>query len=876
MKRLILIDGNSLMFRSYYATAYTGNLMKTSTGIYTNALFGFCNMLQKLLEDNIEYAFVAFDAGKQTFRHQQYPEYKGKRAKLPDELRVQIPLIKQYIDIIKVKRLESLDFEGDDLLASVATLEYNDFDEIKIITGDKDLLQLVRGKIKVCLTKKGVGELDEYTENNFVEKMGFSPLQLLDYKGLVGDSSDNLPGIKGIGEKTAIKLINQYDNIEGIYDHIDELKGKTQELFISGKESAYMCKRLATLKKDISLNINDEEYKIGKIDYNELTNFFKTMEFTSFLKKIEKVSMNNKTDNNCEYQEITPNDDLNTILSFDSFIIPEIFGNNYYKGQFLGFSLVNEKGNFFFTKDVILKNPTVKKYLENENYKKKTFDYKSLLVVLKELSINIKNVDYDLLIAAYLINPSFANDDFKKVLDNIEANDLVYYDNIYGSNTKMSIPEKSIYMKYSVNKCLALRKTYLNIMNKIKENELDYLLQVEMDLSKVLGEMEISGLKVDLNHLEKIGQDLSIKAEQVSKEIFAIAKEEFNLNSPKQMGEILFDKLNLPHGKKNKTGYSTNVDVLEKLAKDYEIARKILLYRGYIKLVNTYVNGIKDVTDKNGFIHPLYKQALTNTGRLSSIEPNIQNMPIRTETGQVIREIFISRFDEGMIVSADYSQIELRVLSHMSNDEKMIESFKNGIDFHAQTASEIYEIPLENVTKEQRRTAKAINFGIIYGMSAWGLSETINVSPLEANIYINKYFYTYNEAKECLDKFIKDAKTNGYSQTLYNRRRYITELQSDNANLRNFGERTAMNSPIQGTAADIIKIAMNSVFRKIKEEKLQSLIIAQVHDELVFDCPKNEVDMIERIVKETMESAVKLRVPLKVEVNKGTNWFLAK
>ncbi len=876
-KKIILIDGNSLMFRSYYATAYTGNLMQTSKGQYTNALFGFSNMLTKLLEENNEYVFVAFDAGKQTFRHQEYQEYKGTRAKLPDELREQIPLIKKYLDILKIKRLESLEYEADDLIATMATLQYDNFKEIKIISGDKDLLQLVNGKIKVCLTRKGVGELEEFNCENFYEKMGFYPHQMVDYKGLVGDPSDNLPGIKGIGEKTAIKLLSEYQSIENIYQHLSELKGKTKELFEKGKEIAYQCKYLATLKKDISISINREELLVGKINIDELVSFFQEMEFTSLLKRINKQTIEKKQGNNHVWHFIDSIDEINKInFSKQSIIIPEIFGSNYYKGNFLGLGILMDKEAYFITEKIISTSMKVKQFLEDASYEKKTFDYKTLLVVLAQESINLEGVVFDLLLDSYLINPAYSADDFKRVVDNFISNDLPYYDNVYGANTKMAIPDGKVYGEYAINKAIIVSGLYDSIRQKIKDMDAVYLSELELNLAKVLGKMELSGLKIDTEHLQAIGKEFNQHIEVISKQIYELAGEEFNINSPKQLGEILFGKMKLPHGKKNKTGFSTNVDVLEKLAVDYEIASLILKYRGYVKLISTYVNGIIEVTDNNQFIHPLYKQALTSTGRLSSIEPNIQNMPIRTEEGQVIREVFVSRFEGGSIISADYSQIELRVLSHIAEDDKMIDAFKHTIDFHAQTASEIFDVKREDVTKEMRRAAKAINFGIIYGMSAWGLSEALNISPLEANIYINKYFYTYDQAKACLDRFVSEAKANGYSLTLFNRRRYLPEIKSENANVRGFGERTAMNSPIQGTAADIIKIAMVKVYDKMKEQKLNALLIAQVHDELVFDCPKNEVETLKILIKEVMETAVTLKVPLIADVNSGENWFLAK
>ena len=458
------------------------------------------------------------------------------------------------------------------------------------------------------------------------------------------------------------------------------------------------------------------------------------------------------------------------------------------------------------------------------------------------------------------------------------SNDLPYYDQVYGQNTKIHKPEEKIYTNYILQKCILLSQLKEDVLKKIIDNELEYLMFVEMNLSIVLSKMEYNGVKIDVNRLDAIGMDLSNKAKEVETKVYEKAGETFNLNSPKQLGEILFDKLEIPYvkgKKKGPKGYSTSADILEKLSKDYDIVSDILEYRALSKLISTYVNGLKEVI-KDGYIHPLYKQTLTNTGRLSSIEPNIQNMPIRTELGQVIREVFVSRFDNGSILSADYSQIELRILASMSKDTKMIEAFKSHVDFHTQTASQIYDVPVDLVTKDMRRCAKAINFGIIYGMSSWGLSESLGITPLEANVFINKYFYNYPNAKSCLDNFIQSAEENGYSKTLYGRRRYIQELKNTNNNLRQFGERTAMNSPIQGTAADIIKIAMIKVNIEMKKRNLKSVMIAQVHDELVFDCPQEELEEMKLLIKEVMENAVKLDVPLEVGVACGKNWFEAK
>ena len=867
MKKLVLIDGNSLMFRSYFATAYSGKMMQTKDGKYTNALFGFINMFSKLYNDT-DYIFVSFDAGKQTFRHKEYADYKGTRKPLPNELREQIPLIKEYLDILNVKRLESLDFEGDDLIACCANQFRNDFDTMLIYTGDHDLLQLVDDKINVALTKKGVGELDIYTKENFKEKMGFTPEQVIEYKGICGDTSDNLPGVKGVGDKTAIKLLESYNNIEGIYANLDKLTPKVKELFITYKEDALKSRYLATIIRDEHLDITLDDLKIKDYDKKALIKFYSDLEFTSFLRKIKEEA--NDVEENNELEDIEYINDYSKLQN-NSYIICESFGSNYYKGTFLGLGIFDGTNYYFVKKEDCYK---LKEYLENEKIYKYTFDYKQLYFTLLRIGIDIKGVIFDALMSTYLIDPTKASDDFKITIENYIDTNLPYLENIYGSNTKACIPDEKVYINYALNKVKVLSKTKNLILKEINDYELEFLDKVELDLSRTLAKMEYNGLLIDSNHLQEIGQDFKKQANEIEKKIYEISGTEFNINSPKQLGDVLFEKLGLPHGKKNKTGYSTSVDVLEKLAMDYEIARLILDYRAYTKLVSTYVNGMYDLMDNN-YIHPLYKQALTNTGRLSSIEPNIQNMPIRTERGQVIREVFISRFPNGKIISADYSQIELRILASMSNDPNMVKAFNEGIDIHTHTASQVYEVDINEVTKEMRRTSKAINFGIIYGMSSWGLSEQLGISQRDASNFINKYFENFKLAKETLDGFISSAVLNGYSKTLFGRRRYIPELNDKNKAVVQFGERTAMNSPIQGTAADIIKIAMNKVQDRIEREHLKAIMIAQVHDELVFDVPSDEVDIIKNLVKEEMERAVKLNVKLISEVGVGDNWFLA-
>ena len=876
MNKVLLIDGNSLMFRAFYATAYTGNLMQNKNGLYTNAIFGFCNMIQKLVDKSVDKVFVAFDAGKQTFRHKQFDEYKGGRKPMPQEFKVQIPYIKQYLDIMNIKHFECLDYEADDLVAAYAHLLNNKDNDVYVISGDKDLLQLASGNVKVCLTKKGITELDEYNEYNFKEKMGFYSYQVPDYKGLVGDSSDNLPGIKGIGEKTAIKLLDQYQSLENIINNVNELKGKVHDCILENQEIGLTCKQLATLKWDFEVPYSIDDINKSEPDYNQLYNFFKNLDFNSFLKKIEKEmsssTIDRKKDDIIIDDVIIADENYNFDNINDSYIVLESINENYLKDDILGISILSDdfKYKLYCNLNTIKNNKSLKQYLESD-FDKKTYDYKKLYVALKKYNINIKNVVFDELLAIYLINPSFVNDDIKIALENFNETNLSYDETIYGKGAKTVVPDINIIANHSINKCIALKENFETINEEIKKLNQSDLLNVEIKLSSILGNMEINGLKVDVDVLQNIGEQLTIKQKEIEEHIYEIAGEVFNINSVKQLGEVLFEKLSLPHGKKNKTGYSTSSDVLEKLAPNYEIAKLVLDYRAVTKIISTYVNGLIELKNENDFVNPLYKQALTQTGRLSSVNPNIQNMPIRTEMGQVIRKAFVSRFENGHILSCDYSQIELRVLAHMADDQPMIDSFNSSEDFHSNTASWLYEVDVKDVTKEMRRTAKAINFGIVYGMSAWGLSESINITPFEANMYIMKYFTTHHKVREFLDKVIDEARKNGYTKTLFNRVRYIPEFQSSNKNLVGFAERTAMNAPIQGTAADIIKMAMVKVSEKM--EGLNSILIAQVHDELLFDVYPGEEELLKTIVKNAMETVVSLKVPLLVDGGIGKNWL---
>lgn len=875
-KRVIVIDGNSLMFRAYYATAYTGNLMQTSSGLYTNALYGFVNMMNKIMDSmNPTHMLVAFDAGKQTFRHQQYSDYKGTRKKMPEELGMQIPLIKEYLEKLGIKQLEMLDYEADDIVGSMAKLASSLGYSVDIISGDKDLLQLVDENITVHLTKKGITELDDYTNYNFEEKLGFKPFQHVDYKAMIGDTSDNLPGVKGIGPKTALTLLKEYHTLENIIENINSLKGKTAESFKTDKDQAIKTKFLATIYTQVPFEFGIDDIEVVKPDYHELRKFFEKVEFKSFLRKLEiEPTIDNQTpkiDYNYHYQDLTGlKDKLNQVAYLDI----ELDGDNYHRANILGLSILIGNDVYFLDKSQIF-DDDLRKFLVSENVKK-VIDLKKMIVSLYQMGLEIKNVDFDFMLAAYVLNPSYTNGDLKTVFENFKTTNVPYHEEVYSKKTKYVVPDFEVYAKYTMDKVIALKEVEPVLEQTLKdENLLSLLKDIEIPLAYVLAEMEINGFKISTKTLDDIKKVFTEKIEVARREIYKLAGREFNVASPKQLGIVLFEELALGKGKKNKTGYSTSVEILESLKDDHPVIPLILEFRKYSKLLSTYVEGLaNEIHTSDGKVHTIFKQYLTMTGRLSSVEPNIQNIPIRTEEGKIIRSAFIPSTENGYLVSADYSQIELRILASLSKCEAMMEAFNNKIDLHSSTAAKVNGVSIEEVTKEMRRRAKAVNFGIVYGMSDWGLSETLHITPWEAAEFIEKYFAIYPEIKGYLDQTIKNAKNLGYTETIFKRRRYIPKLTSSNYNLQKFGERTAMNAPIQGSAADVIKIAMINVNKKIHDLGLKSKMVAQVHDELIIDVTYDELEIVQELLKETMEQAVILDVLLEVEVEFGKTWDL--
>ena len=851
-----MVDGNNLLFRSYYATAYNGNFMKNSKGFPTNALFGLANMINKIiLEEKPNYMVVAFDKGK-TFRHEKYDFYKDGRSETPEELKVQFPLAKEMLTALGIKYYEIDYYEADDIIGTFA--KYCDMDENYdglIISSDKDLLQLISNQVEMKLLKSK--DYIKYNESSFKEEWGINPINIIDLKALMGDPSDNIPGVKGIGEKTALKLLHEYKTLNGIYENIDSIKGATKEKLLNDKDNAYMSYEIATIYKDVPMDINISDIKyLGPND--KLATIYEELEFFSLLRNIKKDNINNNLDT-LDFKEIINLNDIE--INTDTAIYLELDDTNYHKANIIGMGVYNKDNAIYIKGELLKQNP---KFLKNINLY--TYDYKKLLVALKKYNIDINNVVFDTSIAAYLLEYNL-KDDIAYL-----SNQLDYKIPFMSDIKKENLDIKKII----VEKAKFIYETKEKFENELKEKEMyNLFLNIELPLSKVLSDMEYTGFNVDKTKLIDMGEEIKIKTELISKTIYNYAGCEFNISSPIQLGEILFEKLNLPHGKKGKNGYSTAADVLEKLKDKHPIIECILEYRLLTKLYTTYIEGLIDYIYCDGKIHTIYTQTLTRTGRLSSIEPNLQNIPIRNEYGRLIRKAFIPS-DDSIIVSADYSQIELRIFSCMAGIESLKDAFKNNIDVHTKTASDIFRVPIEAVSKDMRRMAKAVNFGIIYGISGFGLSENLNIDTKEATKFIENYYETYPGIKAYKEECIKKAHIDGFVKTKFNRIRTIPELENKNYMIRSGAERIALNTPIQGTAADIIKIAMVKLYDEFNKNNLKSKILVQVHDELVVDCKKNEFETVKKLMKDVMENVIELEVPLLVDIEYGDNWYQAK
>lgn len=875
-KKLVLIDGNSIAYRAFFALP----LLNNDKGVYTNAVYGFTMMLMRILEEEQPtHMLVAFDAGKTTFRHETFSEYKGGRQKTPPELSEQFPFIRELLDAYGITRYELENYEADDIIGTLSLQAENEGFEVKIISGDKDLTQLSSEKTTVSITRKGITDVEEYTPLHIQEKYGLTPLQIIEMKGLMGDSSDNIPGVPGVGEKTAIKLLKEFATVENILNSIDKISGKKlKEKLTEFKDQALMSRELATIMRTapIEVQLDDIQYEDGEKD--KVYELFKELGFNSLLDKLdtsknseEKVSLTGM-----DYQSVTEiTDDLFTDLST---LYVEIIEENYHYAPIIGLALKNEKGAFFIPTELALQSEQFKSWAEDDTKKKWVYDAKRTNVALRHHDIDLQGVEFDILLASYVLNPSETIDDIASIARTYGSEIVQADEVVYGKGAKRAIPEKDILEEHIVRKATALFALKDQLTAKLQDNEQDKLFsELEMPLSLILANMESTGIKLDLERLRSMGETINEQLLQIESKIYELAGETFNINSPKQLGVILFDKLHLTPLKKTKTGYSTSADVLEKLVNDHDIIKEILHYRQLAKLQSTYIEGLlKIVNPKNDKIHTLYNQALTQTGRLSSTDPNLQNIPIRLEEGRKIRQAFIPSEDDWVIFAADYSQIELRVLAHIAEDQKLIEAFKEGLDIHTKTAMEVFHVEKEEVTANMRRHAKAVNFGIVYGISDYGLSQSLNITRKEAGSFIDRYLTSYPGVKEYMEEIVKDAKQKGYVSTLLHRRRYIPEITSRNFNVKSFAERTAMNTPIQGSAADIIKKAMIDMSARLTEEKLQTRLLLQVHDELIFEAPKDELEKLKKIVPEVMENAVELKVPLKVDYSYGPTWFDAK
>lgn len=906
MSRLVLIDGNSIMNRAFYGIMGS-KMLTTKDGKYTNAVYGFLAIMFKVIEDlKPDYMAVAFDLKAPTARHKMYEGYKATRKGMPNELAEQMPIIKDILRAMNIDIIEKEGYEADDVLGTLSRFGEKNGLDVTILSGDRDTFQLATDKITIRIprTKAGKTETEEYNREKIIESYGLEPKQLIEVKGLQGDTSDNIPGVPGIGEKTALSLVQKFGSIENLYNKLEAgesgLKGKQKENLENNKDLATLSKILGTINLEVPIEDTLEDLKIEEWNKQEVLNIFKELKFNRY---IERFNLQNEEAKEKQIDEMFETEELNiTNTSKINEILNEVKTNEKLI-YFLGKQAKNEPEKII-KKEITLisiytgKNKvyfiTINNILEFVNLFKEVFESKEIkkygyhlsedYVMLKELGINLKGLEYDAKISAYVLNPTT-----KYTLESIISEYLELDIEDFSSNKENKNIKDQINLFDTINKAEDSNKLeytfYAYCISKLEEKtteelskigSLDLFKNIEMPLVEILGEMQFNGMHVEKEELKEFGDKLKQDLEMLTNEIYNLCGESFNINSTQQLGVILFEKLQLPVYKKTKKGYSTDVDILEKLKDKHPVIEKILEYRSLMKLNSTYIEGlIPYINEKTKRIHSYFHQTVTATGRISSSDPNLQNIPTRIELGKQLRKVF--KPEEGNIfIDADYSQIELRVLAHISKDEHMVEAFNNDEDIHKQVASKVLGIPMEEVTKEQRSSAKAVNFGIVYGISDFGLSEQLGVSKKQAKLYIEQYLEKYNGIKQFMNDIVEDAKEKGYVETLFNRRRYIPELSSNNYMVRQFGSRAAMNTPIQGTAADIMKIAMINVYKELEKEKLNAKLILQVHDELIIECPKLEKEKVTNILKSCMENAITLLVPLKVEVSEAENWYEAK
>lgn len=870
VNKFVVIDGSSLLYRAFYALP----LLTTASGQYTNAVYGFATMLAKLIDDlEPDTIVIAFDKGKKTFRNDLFEEYKGTRKPTPTELVGQIPLIHELVESFGIKLVEEAGYEADDIIGTLATKAAVQGNEVIVVTGDRDALQLIGDNIKVMITKKGISEMQVFDEDSFKEKYGLEPIRLIDLKGLMGDSSDNIPGVPGVGEKTATKLLLEYGTIENVLENIPNVSGKKlQEKLQENKELAILSKKLATIIRDMPIEYDSENYKMVP-NVEKLRAFCIKYEFRSVLARLDSLF---SVDDGLGFgtvvenlpPEVTVIEDYSTlqevledIKKAKQFVFYPVLEGHIPNVQVKGMAIANQAGEALYVSNLLQGWQNLMQLFVDQTIIKITHDFKPLY----QAKLDIKGTIFDTMLAAYLLDPTANAYGLGSLMEK--------YLNQYNEPTEFETTESRV--AWAV---LCVRDLYGKIQEKLEETKLDKLYKdIELPLLEVLAFMETTGITVDRDKLKDISKELAEKIEVILKEIYLLAEVEFNVNSTKQLGEILFDQLHLPVIKKTKRGYSTDAEVLEKLADEHPIVNKILEYRTLTKIKSTYLDGLDVlINEESGRIHTSFNQMVTATGRLSSSDPNLQNIPVRSETGKRIRELFVPGEGYQCLLSADYSQIELRVLAHMSGDKNFVEAFTHNQDVHTRTASEVFGVPMEEVTSELRSRAKAVNFGIVYGISDYGLSRDLNVTRKEAAQYIENYFDKCAGVKKFIDEVVQEAHKQGYVTTLFGRRRYLPDINSSNYNQRSFAERTAMNTPIQGTAADIIKKAMIDVYRELKKQDLRSRILLQVHDELLLEVVEEEIEIVTAILKEAMQQTVSLNVPLTIDVNTGDNWAKAK
>lgn len=874
MEKLVLIDGNSLSFRAFFALP----LLTNKAGVYTNAIYGFTMILDKIIkEEQPTHFMVAFDAGKTTFRNNMYSEYKGGREKTPDELRSQLPYIRQLVESYNIKHYELENYEADDIIGTLSKQADNQNLKTIIITGDRDLTQLASENVTIYYTKKGVTDIDHYTPEFISEKYdGLVPNQIVDMKGLMGDKSDNIPGVPGIGEKTAIKLLKQFETVEGVYENIDELKkSKMKEKLIENEENAKLSKDLATINRDSPIEVAIDDLKLTDYSDEEKIKLFKTLEFKQLLDQMD-ASTEASDDRVIEY--IDSMDDFDFKNTKEASIHFETNENNYLKADVLGFAIQTDDQVHVITEEKFKQNKDLHEWLEREDISLSAYDVKKTIVLSHRLGVKIKGVTFDTMLASYILDPSRTIDDVYSVVSEFGIYYVPNDESIYGKGKKLHVPERDVLFECIAKKVTAISESKEKMIDLLKEREqLSLHDDLELPLATVLADMERLGITVDKDTLVNMQEDLNSRLEKLIEQIHNYAGSEFNINSPKQLGVVLFEDLKLPIIKKTKTGYSTAVDVLEQLRNEHPIIEDILVYRQLSKLQSTYIEGLQKMITDEGKIHTRFNQTLAQTGRLSSVEPNLQNIPIRLEEGRKIRKAFRPSKKDHVIFAADYSQIELRVLAHITGDEHMKEAFTSNEDIHTKTAMRVFNIDSKDeITGNMRRQAKAVNFGIVYGISDYGLSQSLGITRKEAKKFIDDYLDSFPKVKEYMDTIVQDAKQKGYVETLLHRRRYTPDITNRNFNLRSFAERTAMNTPIQGSAADIIKLAMVQFAHKIKDTNFNAKLLLQVHDELIFEVPNDEIDEFRPFVEEIMDNALELSVPLSVESSYGDTWYDAK